>query len=162
MNWADFIILGIIGVSVLIGVWRGFIREALSLLAWVLAVWAALMFHGTVEQWLQPYIETPILRLAVAVLLLFFIILLLASLISLVVNKLLAKAGLSAADRIVGILFGVLRGALLVTVLILLGGLTNAPADDWWRQSMFIHYFQDLAIWARGWLPEDLAANIHY
>ena len=162
MNWADFTILGIIVVSVLIGVWRGFIREALSLVGWVLAVWVTLTYSERLEQWLRPQIENHALRMAVAVALLFILTMLLVVLINHLLTTLVNKAMLSMPNRLPGLAFGILRGGLLVTVLVLLAGLTNVPREPWWRQSMLIPYFQDAAIWSRSWLPQEFAKNIRY
>lgn len=162
MNWVDFVILGILGVSVLISLWRGFTREALSLAGWVLAVWVALMFSDKLEHLLRAQIETPSLRLIVAFAILFFLTLLVAAFINYLAVQLIKKTGLSGTDRVVGIAFGLARGIVLVTVLVLLAGLTSVPRDPWWKQSALMHYFQDLAVWTRGWLPPEIAKNIRY
>lgn len=162
MNWVDFVILGILGVSVLISLWRGFTREALSLAGWVLAVWAALMFSDNLERLLHSHIETPSLRLIVAFAILFFLTLLAAAFINYLAVQLIKKSGLSGTDRIIGIAFGLVRGIVLVVVLVLLAGFTTVPRDPWWQHSALMHYFQDLAVWMRGWLPPEIAKNIRY
>ena len=162
MNWVDFVILGILGVSVLISLWRGFTREALSLAGWVLAVWVALMFSDNLERLLRSHIETPSLRLIVAFAILFFLTLLVAAFINYLAVQLIKKTGLSGTDRVIGIAFGLARGIVLVTVLVLLAGLTSVPRDPWWKQSALMHYFQDLAVWTRTWLPPEVAKNIRY
>jgi membrane protein required for colicin V production len=162
MNWVDFVILGILGVSVLISLWRGFTREALSLAGWVLAVWVALMFSDKLERLLRPQIETPSLRLIVAFAILFFLTLLVAALINYLAVQLIKKTGLSGTDRVIGIAFGLARGIVLVTVLVLVAGFTSVPRDPWWQRSALMHYFQDLAVWTRAWLPPEIAQNIRY
>lgn len=162
LNWVDYCILGILGVSIVISLWRGFTREALSLAGWVLAVWVALTFSGQVEGLLHSQIATPSLRLLVAFAILFLLTLLVAGLINYLAVQLIKKTGLSGTDRVIGILFGLARGCVVVTVLVLLAGLTALPQDPWWRQSALLHYFQDLALWARNWLPPEIAGNIRY
>jgi membrane protein required for colicin V production len=162
MNWVDFVILGILGVSILISLWRGFTREALSLAGWVLAVWVALMFSDNLERLLRSQIDTPSLRLIVAFAILFFLTLLVAAFINYLAVQLIKKTGLSGTDRVIGIAFGLARGIVLVTVLVLLAGFTAVPRDPWWNQSSLLHYFEDLAVWTRGWLPVGIAKNIRY
>ena len=72
------------------------------------------------------------------------------------------KTGLSGTDRMVGIFFGVARGCMVVALLVLVAGLTALPQDPWWSESQFMHYFQDMAIWLRQFLPADYAKNIQY
>lgn len=162
MNWVDFVILGILGVSVLISLWRGFTREVLSLAAWVLAVWVALTFSDNLEHLLRSQIETPSMRLMVAFAILFFLTLLVAAFINYLAVQLIKKTGLSGTDRMIGIVFGLARGIVLVTVLVLLAGLTAVPRDPWWNQSSLMHYFQDAAVWTRNWLPPEIAKSIRY
>lgn len=162
MNWVDYAILAIIGASVLISLWRGFTKEALSLAGWVLAAWVALTFADKLHPMLQPHIEVPSLRMLVAFAILFIATLFLAGLINYLAVQIIKKTGLSGTDRVVGILFGVARGCLVVGLLVLVGGMTPMPQDPWWKASQLMHYFQDLAIWLRQFLPADIANNIRY
>lgn len=162
MNWVDLFILGILGVSVLISLWRGFTKEAFSLAGWVLAVWVSLTFADNLEGLLHSQIETPSLRLVVAFAILFFLTLMVAGLINYLAVQLIKKTGLSGTDRVIGIAFGLARGCVVVTALVLVAGFTALPHDPWWRQSALLHHFQDMAVWVRGWLPPDLARSIRY
>lgn len=162
MNWVDFFILGILGISMLISVWRGFTHEALSLAGWVLAVWIAVSFAHNLEGLLRTHIETPSLRLIIAFAILFLLTLMVAGLVTHLAVQLIKKTGLTGTDRVVGILFGLARGGVIVTVLVLLAGFTAMPRDPWWHQSLLLHYFEHTALWVRGWLPPDLAKNIRY
>ena len=162
MNWVDFFILGILGISVLISLWRGFTHEALSLAGWVLAVWIAVTFARHLDGMLRSHIETPSLRLIVAFAILFFLTLMIAGLITYLAVQLIKKTGLTGTDRVIGIIFGLARGGVIVTVLVLLAGLTAMPHDPWWHHSALLPYFEHSAIWVRGWLPADLAKSIHY
>lgn len=162
MNWVDFVILGILGISVLISLWRGFTHEALSLAGWVLAVWIAVTFSHHLEGLLRSQIETPSLRLIVSFAILFFLTLMIAGVITYLAVQLIKKTGLTGTDRVIGILFGLARGGVIVTVLVLLAGLTALPQDPWWHHSALLHYFEHVAVAMRGWLPPDIAKSIHY
>ncbi len=162
MNWVDYSILSIIGISVLISLWRGFTKEALSLAGWILAAWVALTFADKLQVLLEPHIEVPSLRLMVAFAILFIATLFLAGFINYLAVQVIKKTGLSGTDRMVGIFFGVVRGCVVVAVLVLVAGMTPVPQDPWWKASQMMHYFQDMAIWLRQFLPADIAKSIRY
>lgn len=162
MNWVDYSILAIVAASVLISLWRGFTKEALSLAGWVIAAWVALTFADKLQVLLEPYIQVPSLRLIVAFAILFIATLFVAGFINYLAVQLIKKTGLSGTDRMIGIFFGVARGCVVVAVLVLVGGMTPMPQDPWWNQSQLMHYFQDMAIWLRQFLPADIAKSIQY
>lgn len=162
MIWVDYAILGVIGVSALISLLRGFVREALSLASWVAALWIALAFSQPLSGQLAQWISTPSLRLGVAFAALFLSVLLLGALIGYLAAQLVHKTGLTGTDRVLGMVFGVGRGMLIVAVLVLLAGLTAMPRDHWWSESQLLPHFEHLAIWLRGFLPGDIAARINY
>ncbi len=162
MNWVDYIILAIIGISVGISLVRGFTKEALSLAGWVIAVWVGLSFADGFQRLLEPHIAVPSLRLVVAFAILFLTALFLTALVNYLAVGVIRQTGLSGTDRMVGIFFGIARGVLITAVLVLIGGMTPMPQDPWWKEAQLLHYFQDMAIWMRQFLPEGLAENIRY
>lgn len=162
MNWVDYAILAIIGVSVAISIWRGFTKEALSLAGWIVAAWVALTFADNLQVLLEPHIEVPSLRLIVAFVILFITTLFIAGLINYLAVQVIKKTGLSGTDRMLGVIFGVARGALVVALLVLIGGMTPMPQDPWWKEAQLLHYFQDIAVWLRQFLPDDIASSIQY
>lgn len=162
MLWADIAILSIIGISALISVFRGLIREVLSLVAWVLAFYAGFRFNQPLAGLFEPLVSYPSARTAAAFLLLFFSVLIVVGTINWLIMKLIASTGLSGTDRVLGVIFGVARGVAVVTVLVLLLGLTPVPRDPWWQESMFIGHFQRLALQVRDELPPSVAEHIHY
>ena len=162
MNWVDYSILAIIAVSVLISLLRGFTREALSLAGWIASFWVAITFSSHLVGVLEPYVDAPSMRIFVSFAILFFLTLLLAALVNYLTVQLIKKTGMGGTDRMLGVFFGIARGGAVVAVLVLLGGLTPMPHDPWWGQSTFLHYFQDIALWLRQYLPDDVAKNIRY
>lgn len=162
MIWVDYAILAIIVLSAVISVVRGFIREALSLAGWIVAIWVALGFSDELAPYFTEYISVPSVRLVAAFAILFIATLILAALVNYLAGQLVDKTGLSGTDRMLGVVFGVARGVAIVAILVLLAGTTNVPRDPWWSQSMFMHHFQDLAIWIRDLLPPDFASHISY
>lgn len=162
MNWVDYLILAIIVLSIILSVWRGFTREALSLVGWVLAFWVALTFSDNLSAVLARHIDSPTARLFIAFALLFIGTLLLAALINYLVWQIIDKSGLSGTDRILGIFFGLARGILVVAVLVLLGGMTPMPKEESWQHAQLMHYFESLARWMAHFMPPEVAKNIHY
>ncbi|VAX09003.1 Colicin V production protein [hydrothermal vent metagenome] len=162
MIWVDYIIIGIIALSALISLVRGFMREALSLMAWVLAFWVSWTFFRELAVYLESSITVPSVRFGVSFILLMIVTLVIGGLVNYLVGQLVEKTGLTGTDRMIGMFFGAARGALLVGIAVLLAGLTAMPADPWWHQSVLTSYFQDLAIWLRGLLPPDIADKFRY
>lgn len=162
MNWVDYTIVGIVGLSAVISLIRGFVREVLSLVVWVLSFWVAWTFFRDVAERLTPWISLPSARLAVAFALLFLITLIVGGILNFLIGKLVDSTGLSGTDRLLGVVFGLVRGAVLVAVLVFLAGLTPLPSDTWWQESQLIRHFQRLAFWLLSLLPPDIAAHFKY
>jgi membrane protein required for colicin V production len=150
MNWADWAIIGVVGVSALIGVVRGFIKEALSLLIWLAAAAVAINFYEHVSGWLVNLIDVTSLRLLAAWIGLFVATLIAGSIISFIISKLVEATGLSGTDRLLGMLFGIARGLIVVLViLILLPQILPVNQDLWWQDSVLIPHFLEFESWAR-------------
>jgi membrane protein required for colicin V production len=160
--WIDYGILGLIALSAVVGLLRGFIREAFSLLVWIVAIWIGLTFSHDFAPLLGKYIQVPSVRIAAAFVALFLLTLLVGGLVGYLLTQLVQMTGFSGTDRLLGLLFGVARGALLVSVLVLLAGVTPLPNDPWWKESTLIPPFQKLALWLREHLPAGLAGYVTY
>jgi membrane protein required for colicin V production len=156
LNWTDFTIIGIVAVSTLISLVRGFVREAISLLTWVVAFWIAFKFTSIVATFFGNYIKTPSFRLILAFALIFIIVLILGGLVNFLISELINHTGLSGTDRVLGMVFGITRGVLLISVLILLGEMTAFHNDPWWQNSTLIPHFHSIVNWLHGLLPEKL------
>jgi len=156
MTLADYIIAGIIIISVIISLLRGFVREALSLANWGVAFWVALNFNDKLSDVLTPYIATPSLRLAASFGMLFIFTLIIGSLVSFLISRLVVSTGLSGTDRSLGLIFGLARGILLIGIALLMISFTAFAKDDWYQKSILIPHFQSLVIWLKGFLPETM------
>jgi membrane protein required for colicin V production len=162
MNWADYTLIAVILVSVLIGLFRGLIREVMALVVWVAAFWVAFVFADKGEALLAPTVDLPSARLAIAFALLFLAVLLLGSIINYLLGQLIEKTGLSGTDRFLGMFFGAARAMVLVLSLVLLSGLTPVPNDPWWQESKLLPRFQVLAQWSTQYLPEKYQGYFDY
>jgi membrane protein required for colicin V production len=162
MVWVDFLIVGIILISALISIVRGFVKEVFSLASWALAFWIALLFYPHMATLLIDYVATPSIRSFVAFASLFVVTLILGALVNHLISQLVKKTGLSGTDRMLGIIFGLIRGVAIVTLLILAAGVTPMPQDVWWQNSLMLEHFEKLAIWVQTFLPSDIADHINF
>lgn len=160
--WVDYAILAIMAVSALVSLVRGFVKEGISLLGWIAAFWLAITFTADVATLLEPHISVPSLRQGVAFAALFVAALLASGLAIYLVGMLAEKTGLSGTDRILGVLFGLGRGAVIVALLVLLAGFTELPRDPWWHQSVFIPHFHALAEQIQSLLPQEVSQQFQF
>jgi membrane protein required for colicin V production len=149
-TWVDWAIIAIIVVSSLISLKRGFVKEALSLVAWIVAGVVAWMFGGALSQHLVDYIQTPSARVIAACVILFVATLLVCALVNFLVGELIRVTGLSGTDRFLGMVFGAARGGLLVVVLVGLLSLAPVQQDPWWQQSSLLPHFLMVADWSKN------------
>jgi membrane protein required for colicin V production len=162
MIGVDYAILGILLISSFISLIRGFVKEALSLAGWVLAFWISLSFAVPLSKLLASSMDDPTLRLIIAFVVLFVLTLIVSAVINFFASRLVQRTGLTGTDRFLGVIFGFLRGALLVSVLVLLAGLTSLPKESWWDDSFLLFRFQAIAMWIRDLLPPDVAASFNF
>lgn len=153
----DYVLLGAIALSMLVSLVRGFVREALSLLTWIVALWLALVYGPTVAMHLPQALEHPDLRLALAFVLLFVLSIMLGGVINFVIGQSMARSPLKGTDRLLGMLFGFVRGLIVIAVLVLLAGLTPLPQDPLWNSSVLLPWFQVLADFLVSFLPAEYA-----
>jgi membrane protein required for colicin V production len=156
------LIVGIILLSALVSLVRGFVREAFSLAVWVLAFWVSWSFFRDLEVPLQAWIGSPTARLGIAFAALMIATLTVGGLVNYLIIQLVERTGMSGTDRLIGMIFGAARGVLLVAILVLLAGLTSLPKEDWWLESTLVGYFQELSFWLRDLLPPEFADHFRY
>lgn len=160
LNWADYTIIGIIGLSTVISLARGFVREGLSLVIWISAFWVSFHFYHEVSQLLTNFIHSPTLRIVTSFVALFVLTLLLGAMISYLITQAIDVTGLSGMDRMLGVIFGGGRGVLVVAVLIMLARLTPMPDEIWWKKSLLIPYFFPLEAWLHQLLPPSVLEHL--
>jgi membrane protein required for colicin V production len=160
MIWVDYVIIGIIALSAIIGLARGLIREVIALAVWIVAALAAWLFYVPVAEQLTPWIETPSVRMAAAVLILVFGVLIVGAIVAYLLSVLVDKTGLTGTDRLLGMVFGAGRGAVLVALLVFLATLTPVAEDPWWSQSRLLPKFQLLADLMLDMIPPDVTDRI--
>ena len=151
----DYILLAALLVSIGIGFFRGFFREALSLLNWGLALWVAWRFSGAVDPLLAS-VSSPVLKLWLGRVLLFVAVLLAGALLSRLVVMLVHKSGLSGTDRALGMVFGAARGVLVIGILVIVFQMLEMDREPWWEDSIIVPRTAELTESLRGYLDAGL------
>lgn len=162
MNWADYAIIGILALSVLMGLWRGLISEVFSLGVWIAAVWVAWMFGDDVAALFAGSISLPSARMVLGYGACFFAVLILGAILNFMLHKLVEGTGLSGSDRLFGMVFGLVRGVLVIVVGVMLLGFTPFPRDPWWQQSQLLPSFRSAAEWLGQRLPDTVEKYIDF
>lgn len=160
MNGFDIAVAVILLVSFLFGVWRGLVYEVLSLLGWPIAFVLSKLFANDVAP-LIP-VTQEVLRITVAYALVFIAALIVWGVLVWLLSKLVKAVGLGWLYRVLGGLFGVLRGVLVVLVLVWLAGLTHIPEQSFWRDARLSKTAEDVALLTKAWLPDNIARRSHF
>lgn len=162
MTGFDFVVLAILLASVVVSMMRGLVREVLSLVAFAAALVAAVWWGPRVQVALASYIETDLLRMAVAYAGLFIGVLLAVGVINIALGTAIRSTGLAPADRGLGAMFGLARGLLVVLVLVAAAGYTPFPAEAWWRQAMLSPLAEQAMTGIKQKLPPGVGQWIPY
>lgn len=143
MSGIDLVILGIFLISILVGIMRGLIKEALSIVSWVAAIWLAITYNVAAGEWFSQFMNIPNekFRTWIGFVLVFIVTLFLFSIINFAITKLIVRGPIKATDRVLGIFFGAARaGLIVVAFVIVLRGLGLAESE-WWQESSLIPHF---------------------
>ncbi len=158
----DLITLAVIILSVLIGIFRGFIREALDLASWIAAFAVAVLFVEPVGELLTPYVAAPHARTFLAGGGLFLGTLIVGGLISFVIGYFIRRTGLSLTDSLLGMAFGLGRGAALMVALALVVGLTPLPQTPYWQSAQATPLLTLAALQVVALMPPEVAKEFNF
>lgn len=168
-SWIDIGIAVILLISVVVAMFRGFVKEAVSLASWIAAIWLAVTFSHQVALFLpasiddatfslsQSEIEVSKLRVGIAFVLIVIGTLIAGSLLNYILSHLTKNRALKGIDRILGIFFGFFRGTAIVVLLILAASYTNFPLSDTWKSSQVLPPFEMVAKKAIELMPPEFS-----
>lgn len=162
MNAVDYAIIVLMLLSIGVGVIRGAIREVMNLIGWVLAFVLAYTYAGSLAPQFSEWVGEPLARTVLAWATIFLSVMVLAALVASLLSEVVRKLGLSALDRGVGALIGFARGMLMLLAVTLIVGLTRIPQSAPWREAALTPWLEIVALYAKGVLPDSIAAKIRY
>jgi len=153
-HWVDYVILAIIGLSVLTGLFRGFVKELIALCVWILAIWLAYTYSQAVDPWLQPYIQDSTARRAVSFVGILIATIIVGGLFNALLSFILRRSGLSGTDRVLGVGFGFVRGVFIVALMMVVIKMTSLPHQQYSSQSKLYAQFDPMVSWLSTFTPD--------
>ena len=162
MTVFDYIVLTVLGLSVILSVMRGLVKEVLSILAWFVAFYVGRTYTDQMLPLIPDDIPSESLRTLAAFLVLFLATLLVATLLAIAISAVFKKIGLGWLNRMLGAMFGAFRGMLIVCILVLLAGMTEIPKDARWKNAMFSAPIEALVVSTLPWLPDGISKYVKY
>ena len=159
MNWVDASILIVTALSFTFGIWRGLVREVLSLITWILALLVARSYSEVVAATLFNSFDNLTMRFVTAFALIFIGVMMLGTFVNFLMSKLLIFTGLRFADRILGGLFGIARGALIVLVGLFFSSFFLSQGE-YWQNSKLIPYGQTMIEMSRSFIQDRGDAEV--
>jgi membrane protein required for colicin V production len=154
--WVDAVVLAALVLSLGLGIFRGIVREKLSLSSWIISIWLAYVYGDDLAIVVVPWVESERLSGLIGYVVVFVTVLVLLSLVGALLLKLFRIAGLSGTSRLLGGLFGFLRGLVIVTVLLFSAEWTPATSQAWFRDSQIVPYFDVPLTWFKSRVVDQL------
>ena len=159
MTILDIVIIAIGLISLLVGFLRGFVREVLSIITWVAAIWLGQKYYALVGEYFKEIIKAELFRNVAGFAVIFFTILIIFSLVSYLVNKLVTKTGIKGTDRVLGSVFGIARAVLIVVAILLIGHSVNLQENEFWKNSILVGHFEPIVEIVNDLLPSGLKVD---
>jgi membrane protein required for colicin V production len=154
LTGADVLIVLVLLGSTIIGLLRGFVREAVSVVFWIIAIWSAWKFGPVVEPHLGGVLTNPAIAPWVGRLTVLVLVLLIGWVVAMLLSYFTRSLGLGAMDRVFGLMFGILRGMVLVGLIVIGGELLHLNQEEWWNRSKLVPYGETIGDWLRAMVGE--------
>jgi membrane protein required for colicin V production len=154
LNGLDYAMLVIVGLSVLTGLFRGFVKELIALCVWVVAIWLAMTYSGSLDGVLSSYIHDKTARYVVAFVLILLTSVIVGGLFNALLSFILRRTGLSGIDRLLGMLFGFFRGVFMVALFLLVVSISGFSIQEYTDSSCFYPKVEPLVQWMSGYMPD--------
>ncbi|MGH8671445.1 MAG: CvpA family protein [Burkholderiales bacterium] len=162
MTVFDYAVLSVIGLSMLLSFTRGMVTEALALGSWIASTGLAVSLSALIAPMLPAAIPGQTLRVLCAFVVVFLIAFLAFTLVSIALRGIVKALKLGPLDRVLGLLFGLARGMVIVMLLVFLAGLTPLPRHTYWKHAMFSAALEALVLYVSPWLPHELSRQLRY
>jgi len=151
--WIDIAIVAVIFLSVITGLFRGFVKELIALGVWVFAFWFAYHYASLLDPWIGKYVHDNTIRAIVEFVVILFACLILGGVINALIGFLMRQSGLSGTDRVLGMGFGFLRGLFIVAILMVGLQMTNLPVNEYKHESKLYDKFDPIVAWLSSYVP---------
>ena len=162
MNWLDLLLLGLVVFSTIAGLMRGLLREVITLVTWITAVWVAWKFAALLEPHLGGTLAYESVRTWAARAIIFIAVVLVGSGVALIVNHFVRLSLFSGTDRACGAVFGLLRGCVMAGLFVIFCHAVRLDEEPWWRSSMMVPYAEHSANVLRALVGErKMTASRH-
>jgi membrane protein required for colicin V production len=153
LHAVDYIIVLVVILSMLTGLFRGFLKELTALCVWGLAIWLGFRYSDAITPWLQPHIHDAMLRSVLGFLIILFAVILFGALLNMLISAMVHRSGLSGTDRLLGVLFGLVRGGFIVAFIIVVLEATAPNQAHYAYESIFYPQLKPLVHWLSGFVP---------
>jgi membrane protein required for colicin V production len=162
LTYFDYIAIAIIGLSVVVSMMRGAVKEMLAILGWIAAFYVAKAYSPMLVAFLPEEIPTESLKTLIAFLILLIAVLFLSSLLAMAISSIVSKVGLGWLNRFFGVIFGFAKGVLMTCILVFLAGLTSLPKEPMWVDAVLSEPLEMLVKSALPWLPEGVSKHVKF
>jgi membrane protein required for colicin V production len=162
LTYFDYAVIAIVGLSVVVSMMRGAMKEMLAILGWIAAFYVAKAYSPLLATFLPEGIPTEALKTLIAFIILLIAVLFLNGLLTMAVSGVISKVGLGWINRFLGMLFGFAKGLLISCVLVLLAGLTSLPKEQMWTDAVLSEPLEMLVKSALPWLPESVSKHVKF
>ena len=162
MTIFDYLVIFVLAASVVISMVRGLVKEVLSLVGWIVAFVVANAYAAQLAVMLPAVVPGEVLRLILAFIALFIGARILMGLLSMVLGALLDAGGLSLFDRLLGAVFGLGRGLVIVLAAVILCGMTALPQEELWKNALLSPYCELGARVVKDYLPAAMAQHVNF
>ena len=150
LNWFDICLLVLISLSFLLGLMRGFAREVISLITWIVAFFLAILFTNELVGYISVYVKSEFIASIASFLIIFVGVLVIGALVNFIVSSFVSKSGLTISDRFLGSIFGLVRGALIAVLLVFLLSNSNLQEKPWFQKSQLAYSLQGVSSWIQS------------
>lgn len=154
LHWIDYAIIGVLTLSAITGLVRGFIKEVVALSVWIVAGWMSFVYAKPVSAWLGAYVHDKSAQVVLAYVVIVVGTLLIGGILNTMMSFIMHHSGLSGTDRLLGLGFGAVRGIFVVALIMVVVRLSALPEEEYRTQSCLYNYFTPVVNWLYRYTPD--------